>query len=50
MWPLSTIQMNLSTVQKQIYRPREQTCCQGEGGVGEGRTGSLELAGTNYGI
>ena len=26
--------MNLSTMQKQTYRQREQTCCQGEGGQG----------------
>ena len=39
--------MNLSTKQKQTHRHREQTCgCQG--GVGEGRTGSLGLADANY--
>ena len=39
--------MNLSTKQKQTHR--EQTCsCQGEGGVGEGWSGSLGLADANY--
>ena len=37
--------MNLSMKQKQTHRHREQTCgCQGGGWVGEGQTGSLELA------
>ena len=41
--------MNLFTKQKQIHRHREQTCgCQGEGGVGWGRTGSLGLVDVNY--
>ena len=38
--------MNLSM--KQTHRHREQTCgCQGGGGVGKGRTGSLGLADAN---
>ena len=41
--------MNLSVKQKQTPRHREQTCaCQGGGELGEGRMGSLALAGTNY--
>ena len=40
--------MNISMKQKQIHRRREQTCgCQGGGGVGEGRIGSLGLADAN---
>ena len=39
--------MNLSM--KQTHRHREQNCdCQGEGGVGEGWTGSLGLVDANY--
>ena len=42
-------QMNLSTKQKQTHRHREQTSgCQGGGGVGKGRIGSLGLADANY--
>ena len=34
---------------KQIYRYRDQICgCQVGGGMEEGRTGSLELADTNF--
>ena len=41
--------MDLSMKQKQTHRHREQTCgCQGGWGVGEGWTGSLRLAYTNY--
>ena len=41
--------MNLFMKQKQTHRYREQTCgCQGEGGIGEGRNGSLGLAEANY--
>ena len=41
--------MNLSTKQKRTHRYREQTCgCQGGGGVGEGRIGSLGLAEATY--
>ena len=40
-------QMNISVKQKQTHRYGEQTCCQGEGGLGEGRTGSLGLAYAN---
>ena len=41
--------MSLSTKQKQTHGRREQTCgCQGGGGEGEGRIGSLELADANY--
>ena len=41
--------MNLSTKEKQTHRDREQTCgCQERGGVGEGWSGSLGLADTNY--
>ena len=40
-------QMHKSTKQRQTPRHREQTCgCQGEG-LGEGRTGRLELADAN---
>ena len=39
--------MNLFIKQEQTLR--EQTCgCQGGGGKGEGRIGSLELADANY--
>ena len=42
-------QMDLSTRQKQTHRHREQTCgCQGVGGGGEGKIGSLGLADANY--
>ena len=42
-------QMNLSTKQKQTPRHREQICgYQGEGGLGEGRIGSLGLVDANY--
>ena len=42
-------QMNLSTTQTPVHRPREQTgCCQGGGGWGEGRTGSLALTGRHH--
>ena len=42
--------MNISMKQKQTHRHREQTCgCQG-GLVGEGRIGSLGLAGANYNV
>ena len=40
--------MNLSTKQKTDSGHREQTYCQGEGGVGEGWSGSLGLADANY--
>ena len=41
--------MNISMIQKQINRHREQTCgCQGGEGVEEGRTESLGLADANY--
>ena len=44
-------QMNLSIKQKQTHRHREQTCsCQGVGGLGEGRIGSLGSADANYDI
>ena len=37
------------TKQKQTHSHREYTCdCQGRGGWGEGRTGSLGLADANY--
>ena len=40
--------MNISTKQKQTHRHRDQTWgCQGGGG-GEGKTGSLGLAGAKY--
>ena len=39
--------MNLSVKQNQTHRHREKTCdCQG--GVGEGRLGSLGLVDENY--
>ena len=51
MWNLKYDTINLSTKQKQTYRYREQACgCQGGSGGGEGKTGSLGLAGTNYDI
>ena len=41
--------MNLSTKQKQTHRHREHTCGgKGGRGVGEGWSGSLGLADTNY--
>ena len=41
--------MNISMKQKHIYR--EQNCgCQGEGAVGKGGMGSLELADASYNI
>ena len=41
--------MNLSMKQQPTHRHREQTCgCQGGGGVGEGRAGSVALADVNY--
>ena len=41
--------MNSSMKQKQTHRHRERTCgCQGEGGLGEGWSGSLGLADANY--
>ena len=41
--------MNLSMKQKETHRHREQTCgCQGDGEMGEERTGSLQLADANY--
>ena len=43
--------MNVFRKQKQTHRHREQTNgCQGVGGVGEGKTGSLGLADVNYHI
>ena len=42
-------QENICMKQKQIHRHREQTSgCQGGGGIGEGRIGSLGLADANY--
>ena len=42
-------QLNISMKQKHIYR--EQNCgCQGEGAVGKGGMGSLELADASYNI
>ena len=44
----NTTQMSLSMRKKQSHRHRDQTCvCQGMGGMGEGRVGSLGLADTN---
>ena len=44
-------QMNLSIKQKQTHRHREQTYgCQGVGGLGEGRIGSLGSADANNDI
>ena len=41
--------MNLSTIQKQTHRHRDQTCgCQGGVGKGEGWTGGLRLIEANY--
>ena len=40
--------MNTSTKRNRLNRCRGQTCCQGGGGGGEGRIGSLGLAGANY--
>ena len=41
--------MNSSPMQKQNHRCREQACgCQGGGGEGEVRTGSLGLVDANY--
>ena len=42
-------QMNISVTKKQAHRYREQICdCLGGGALGEGRIGSLGLAGANY--
>ena len=46
MWNMT--QVNLSVKQKQTHRHREQTCgCQGGESGGEGRIGTLGLAGAN---
>ena len=51
MWNLKYDTNDLFTKQTHTHRHRDKTCgCQGEGGVGEGWTGSLRSADANYHI